>query len=48
MSLDEYDYRPYLAAAKIYYRLKLPDQARRMVERYLRLDPQNLTMRLAE
>jgi Flp pilus assembly protein TadD len=48
ISLDEYDFRPYLAAAKIYNRLKVPDQARRMIDRYLRLDPQSLTMRLAE
>jgi predicted CXXCH cytochrome family protein len=48
ISLDQYDYRPYLAAAKIYRRLQVPDQARRMIERYLRLDPQSLTMRLAE
>jgi predicted CXXCH cytochrome family protein len=48
MSLDEYDYRAYLAAAKIYDRMKLPDQAKRVVQRYLRLDPQSLTMRLAE
>jgi Tfp pilus assembly protein PilF len=48
MSLDEYDYRAYLAAAKIYDRMKLPDQAKRVVQRYLHLDPQSLTMRLAE
>jgi predicted CXXCH cytochrome family protein len=45
---DEYDYRPYLTAAKLYDRMALPDQARRIVQRYLRLDPANLTMRLAE
>jgi Tfp pilus assembly protein PilF len=45
---DEYDYRPYLAAAKIYDRIGVQDQARRVIQRYLKLDPENLTMRLAE
>ncbi len=48
IALDSFDYRPYLAAAKIYDRMGVPDQARRTVERYLRLDPENVTMKLAE
>ncbi len=48
IALDPYDYRPYLAAAKIYDRLRNPDQARRIIQRYLFLDPQSLTMRLSE
>lgn len=47
ISLDEYDYRPYLAAAKTYDRIGVAGQAR-MIQRYLLLDPQSLTMRLAE